>query len=255
MTRFIRILLITAMAAVSAVSLHAINFSNETLNYRVTYKWGLINKNAGTAKLTLTHDGHDLYTGVLTARSDRWADRIYSVRDTLISVMKGASMRPLSYEKKAHEDGKYSHDVISYSYTGDEVTAECIRYRLTKKGEESTNTIMLPAPVPAVDMLSIYYYVRLIPFEHMNKGEKCTASLFSGKRKEQLTVIYDGRKQITVDDKKYDTFQITFTFTTDGKTTSAPMTAWIMSDGSRIPVKVTGELPIGKVHVLFTGRN
>lgn len=252
MKRHIIFLILTAM---TAVSLHAINFSHETLNYRVTYKWGLIQKNAGTASLRLDHDGGELYTGVLTSQSDRWADRIYSVRDTLISVMKGASMRPLSYEKRAHEDGKYSHDVINYSYSGDEVTADCIRYRLTKKGEESTNSIVLTAPAPAVDMLSIYYYVRLLPFESMKKGQITKASLFSGKRKEQLTIIYEGRQEITVDDKTYNTFRITFTFTTDGHTSSAPMTAWLMNDGTRIPVKITGVLPVGKIHVMFTGRD
>lgn len=249
-----RLLLLLLLTAVVALQMRSANFAPETLNYRVTYKWGLIQKNAGRASLRLEKDRHGLFTGTLTAKSDPWADRIYSVRDTLISVMRGTMMQPVSYEKRAHEDGKYSHDVIRYTYSGDEVTAECIRYRLTKKGEESTNTITLSAPAPAVDMLSIYYYVRLMPFETMQPGQTRTASLFSGKRKEKLTVTYNGREQIKVEGQLYDTFKITFTFTTDGKTTSSPMTAWLMTDGSHIPVKITGELPIGKIHVIYTGR-
>lgn len=251
MTRlFITLIMLVATAA----HISAIDFGNESLNYRVTYKWGLIQKNAGRANLTLKRNGDD-YHAVLTARSDPWADHIYSVRDTLRSHMSGTDMHPVIYDKATHEAGKYSHDVIRYTYEGKNVTAECTRYRLDKKGHETASDISLEASAPAVDMLSIYYFVRRLDYSRMTKGQHSYATIFSGKRKEKLTVIYDGTETVKVDGTSYRCHRISFTFTAEGRPSSDPMTAWISDDNDRIPVKVTGQLPVGKIHVLFTGRN
>lgn len=251
MTRLLTSLIMLAAIAVNAV---AIDFDDESLNYRVTYKWGLIQKNAGRANLTLKRNGND-YQAVLTARSDPWADHIYSVRDTLRSHMTGSAMRPVLYDKATHEAGKYSHDVIRYSYEGTDVKAECTRYRLDKKGNQTSTSIDLEAKVPAVDMLSIYYYVRQLYYSGMKKDQHTYATIFSGKRKEKLTVIYEGTETVKVDGTSYFCHRITFTFTAEGRPSSDPMTAWISADNDRIPVRVTGQLPVGKIHVLFTGRN
>lgn len=248
-----RLLITLIMMVATAAQIGAIDFNDESLNYRVTYKWGLIQKNAGRANLTLRRSGND-YHAVLTARSDPWADHIYSVRDTLRSHMTGADMQPLIYDKATHEAGKYSHDVIRYTYEGDMVTAECTRYRLDKKGRETASEISLEAPAPAVDMLSIYYFVRRLDYPRMTKGQHSYATIFSGKRKEKLTVIYDGTETLKVDGTSYFCYRISFTFTADGRPSSDPMTAWISTDADRIPVRVTGQLPVGKIHVLFTGK-
>ncbi|MDE6396058.1 MAG: DUF3108 domain-containing protein, partial [Muribaculaceae bacterium] len=60
----------------------AFKFSNEALNYKVMYKWGLVHKQAGHATLSLKKSG-DEYVTNLTASSEKWADRFYKVRDTL----------------------------------------------------------------------------------------------------------------------------------------------------------------------------
>ena len=70
----------------------------ETLQYRVMYKWGLINKQAGSATLTLTHKAKN-YQAKLSAKSEPWADRIFRVRDTLNGHMTYSDFTPLYYEK------------------------------------------------------------------------------------------------------------------------------------------------------------
>ena len=59
--------------------------STEKLNYIVTYKWGLIHKDAGEVEIYKKPKG-DGYELKLVAKTKPWADRIYKVRDTLISV-------------------------------------------------------------------------------------------------------------------------------------------------------------------------
>ncbi len=39
-----------------------------------------------------------------------------------------------------------------------------------------------------------------------------------------------------------------------GKKTSDDMDAWISADARRIPVRLEGKLPVGKVHCVYTGQ-
>ena len=61
-------------------------FADETLHYVITYKWGLITKDSGDATLSLKNQGSRYYIK-LTGKTRPWADDLFQVRDTLVSVM------------------------------------------------------------------------------------------------------------------------------------------------------------------------
>lgn len=226
-------------------------YTNEDLSYRVTYKWGIIHKQAGSARFVLKkHDDH--YSAILMARTQPWADRIFQVRDTLSGKMRLGDMAPLLYDKSTHEGGEYRHDIIKYRYNGDLMTAKCDRFKINKKGESSVSDTTLVAKLPGTDMLSVYYLVRRLPFDTMKVGTVAHASIFSGKKIEQLAVKYLGIETIKLNDRKYRCYKINFTFSSERmKNSSAPMWAWISTTGQRIPIKLVGELPIGKIQVLY----
>lgn len=245
--------LISACLLLLAIGFHtsAFDLNDEVLRYNVSYKWGFINKNAGTATLTVNRVD-DGFRAELTARSDPWADRIYSVRDTLVSIMT-PELKPLLYEKRAHEAGKYSHDVIKYGYQGCVVDGHCTRYR-DKNGVVSTEHTELTATSPVADMLSVYFFIRSLDFPAMKKGDVVPVNMFSGRRKELLFLTYTGTETIKIGNRSYNCYGISFRFTSNGMTESSEgMTGWITADDARIPVRVTGTLPVGKVHVLYTG--
>ena len=107
-------------------------FEPETLNYKVMFKWGLINKQAGHARLALTHDSRH-YHAQLAASSEPWADKFFKVRDTLNGRMTYADFTPLFYEKIAHEGKDHKHDVVTYDYSvPGKVSAKCTRKVITK---------------------------------------------------------------------------------------------------------------------------
>ena len=249
-------ILLSAVAALSAtLTARAVEFKNETLSYRVTYKWGLIQKVAGSASLTLTKQpSAGRFKAVLVARSLPWADRIFSVRDTLSGYMDAKTMHPLLYDKSTHEGGVYRHDVIHYTYSGQKITGKCQRHKLDKKNNLTVTDTVMTATSPAVDMLSVYYLVRNLPFDSMKPGDVSRSTLFSGKKLENLSLKYDGTATIKLNDTTYDCYKISFSFTSERmKESSAPMTAWIWRDETRIPIKLVGELPVGQVQVLWNG--
>lgn len=237
----------------------AISLQNETLNYKVLYKWGLVQKQAGTARLTLTkQNGH--YTAKLIARSDKWADKFYKLRDTLISKMDERDILPVSYERIANENGNYARDIIKIErkvgVENGTVKGSATRIRRKKNATETTeNTIELLAEGTTVDMLSAFYYIRSLDFNKMQPGYTKKINIFSGKKKELLTIKYIGNETIDLDGKKYPTYKISFIFTSDGKKKSSDdIETWIWANDRKIPLKMEGKLKVGKIRCLYTSQ-
>lgn len=222
-------------------------FEDETLHYVVTYKWGLITKDSGEATLSLKNQGSKYYIQ-LTGKTKPWADGLYQVRDTLISIMDKAKFRPISYTKIAHEGGKYGKDVIEYAYSGNHVAGKATKYR-EKKGKTSTNSFDLEADGDTFDMLSVFYWIRSIDPATMADGKKVTATLFSGSHEETVKIWKVGEGSVKMrDGTKRDAWHIKFSFTSKGgKKTSDDIDAWISKDGKRIPLEIKGSLPLGHV--------
>ena len=249
LTRMVLAAFLAVAVAFSAAAVRA-DFQNEHLTYKVMYKWGLVNKQAGTATITARNNGGHL-NAQLTGRSDPWADKFYRVRDTLRGLIDRDGFRSTYYEKIAHEGGENKHDVVRFVYNDDgTVTGLCER-RVEKKGKlVKDERRRLDAEGVTVDMLSAYYYMRSLPYEDWRPGHTLTINIFSGKRKEFLSIKYHGMETVSVKKKNYKCYHITFIFTSDGaKKTSDDMDAWISADARRIPIK----LPVGKVHCLYDG--
>lgn len=226
----------------------------ETLEYKVIFRWGLINKTAGRAVITLSKN-HKHYNSQLTARSEPWADHFYKVRDTLNGRM-DLTFRPLLYEKIANEGSERKHDVVEYNYdTPGIVKADCIR-KVWKKGKPFIDeTRTLETEHNAVDMLTSFYYLRTLPFGEWKKDEEIVVDIFSGKRKEKLTFVYHGIDEAEVNGIKEPAYHVTFRFTgKGGKKTSDDMDAWVSADARRVPVRLSGKLAVGKVHCELVNR-
>lgn len=247
------ILLLSVIIPALMCSASTPEFTNESLNYKVMFKWGLINKNAGTVNISL-HSSPDLYTARLTARSAPWADKFYRVRDTLNARIIPGGLLPTFYEKISHEGSEDKHDQVTYSRSGATVTGKCLR-RKWKSGKLVTDQSQtLTAVGTTVDMLTAFYYMRRLPFPTWQTGHVLTINIFSGKRKELLTIKYLGQEKIKTDAGTFDTYHISFIFTSDGRTrTSDDMEAWISTAPERIPLRLEGKLPVGKVKCFYTG--
>lgn len=227
-------------------------FPNETLNYMISYKWGFIEKDAANATLKLINNPSTCEIQ-LTASTLPWADKIFCVRDTLQSWISRTTLKPVKYIKTTHENGKYNQDVLVYSYDGDKVTGTCNRTK-TSNGVTSKSVYKTTVTGTTYDMLSIFYYIRTIDFGNMPSGKTLTANILSGSKPEIITIKNLGTENTVMPDgTSYQCYHIQFTFTTDGgNNVTPPMDTWITTDNLRIPVKLIGTLPIGKVRAFLT---
>lgn len=243
---------LTAFAGMPVQARAAVEIHRESLNYSVMFKWGIINKKAGWARLTYQPNGATAQA-VLYAGSEPWADKIYCLRDTLYSTIRTSSMTPVYYERVANEDNKYSRDVLRFSQAGNEVTATADRYRRAKPGAELKHaSTTLSAMGVTVDMLSAFYYVRTMPFASMQPMQQRIINIFSAKKKERLTITYVGTERVRTGNRTFDTYHIRFRFTTEGsKKSSDDIDTWLETAAPHRPVKLEGKLKIGKIMCLL----
>lgn len=222
----------------------------ETLQYVVTYKWGLIQKDAGDAIITRTPKGNG-YELRLVAKTKPWADPIYKVRDTLVSITERDRYKPLYYSYIAHEKNKYRRDEIKFSYEGNRVKGESQKYTEDKKGNITRTDSQLEGDFPAYDMLSVYFFLRDIDYASLKPGETITATIFSGSKEEILTVRCEGKEQIKLQDKsEHEAWHILFKFTQKGgQKSSDDINCWVSTAPDHVPLLIVGNLPIGQVRV------
>ena len=227
---------------------------DEKITYRVMYKWGLINKQAGTVTIdTKLSSDKSTFNSVLVGHSASWADKFYCVRDTLKGHIITDGIIPTLYEKISHEGGEYKRDLIKYQRSGDNVTAHCERWKQKDEKEDVVySTKTLTATGYTIDMISSFYHMRFMDFRSMKIGDSQSMNIFSGKRKEILKITFKGYSTVQVDEKYYQCYHITFSFTSDGKKkTSDDLQAWISNDSKRIPIKLEGKLPVGSVKCFY----
>lgn len=229
------------------------DFSNEKLHYVITYKWGMIHKDAGEATLSSRLSGGN-YIFTLTAKTKPWADKIFSVRDTLQASVLKKGFQPIKYVKTAHEGGKYAKDIITYLHSSGHVGGKCQRIRI-KNGEKSTSGNTLTATGPTFDMLSVFYFLRIIDYNKLTKGNVTKLTIFSGSKSETLTIHGMGKQEIKLRDKsKRMAYHIRFNFTSGGKKKSSDdIDCWISADDARIPLLLIGTLPVGQVKCYYVG--
>ncbi|MBD5269204.1 MAG: DUF3108 domain-containing protein [Bacteroides sp.] len=232
----------------------AADFANEKLSYVITYKWGLIQKDAGDAVLS-SRLNNGKYTFTLTAKTKPWADKFFPVRDTLTATVLKNGFVPQRYVKIAHEGDKFAKDVITYTHSAGHVGGKCERYR-DKNGSQSTAKNTLTATGPTFDMLSVFYFLRIIDYNKLTKGSVTKLTIFSGSKAETLTIRGLGREKIKLRDKtQCEAYRISFTFTTGGKKKSSDdINCWISADDRRIPLLLIGTLPVGQVKCYYTGK-
>lgn len=242
------ILMLSGIALMSGAG-----FPNEKLNYVVSYKWGLVHKDAGDATITLNRQGGH-YNITLYGKTKSWADKFFEVRDTLQSTVAVSGLKPQKYVKTSHEGGKYGKDAITYKYSGSSVKGECTRYR-DKKGKISESTISLTASGPTYDMLSVFYYLRTLNFGHLSSGAVEKVNMFSGTKLELLTIKYEGLEKIKMKNKtEKEAYHIKFNFTSEGKKKSSDdIDAWISTDSRHIPLLIVGKLSIGQIKCYYVG--
>ena len=151
--------------------------------------------------------------------------------------------------KSSHEGKHDEVDEVKYTYRGYTTIGRCTRRR---PGREPS-VKQLETQGTAYDMLSVFYFLRKLNFAGMRENTVYKSTVFSGKKKETVSVKLVGIEDVKLRDKsKHRAYHVQFTFTQDGATKSSDdIDTWISTDERRIPLMVRGRLSIGEIRVYF----
>ena len=235
----------------------------ENLEYNIYFHIGLINAKAGFGKLSFTKEtdknGQTVYHSKLAGKSLSIVEHIMRVRDTLDCYF-NEDMVPLSFRKGTHE-GSYNA-LANYYYNHhwhnknaakrlnnvDSTSVVLKRWRKKGKDDAVNRVVKYTNDGPAYDMLSVFYSVRHLDYEHMKKGKRMKFVCYDGITQQIINVDYCGIEKCEMrNGKTHKAFLIDLNFATKGQD-STPLKVWLSTTPDHRPLKaIIGLKRIGSI--------
>lgn len=186
---------------------------------------------------------------LMTAKTNKFADVFYKVRDKIDAYTDIGMTRALLYKKR--KEGKSKRDVI---VNFDWVTSEA---RYSDFGEERKPISILPG---SFDPLSVFYAFRLHDLKKnpeiripVTDGKKCVMGKAKVIKREEVTLLSG---------TTYDTYLVEPDLEHIGgifeKSKDAKLEVWVTADARRMPVKIKSKVIVGSfvaelIHAEATG--
>jgi len=228
----------------------------EKLRFNLYYQWGLLWKKAATATLsaneTIYQNNPALHLR-LSASTTSFFDNFLKVRDTLHSITT-PQLLPLYYSKNTHEGDYKAKDELNYGYANGRTIT---RARFYRNGELREDTTLIHNNGKKVfDMLSIFYHIRTLNINTLKENQPLTLTVVSGNKPYEVKISFLGDVQLkTPDNKKYNAYKISIILETrkGKKTEREQMEFWMSRDERRVPMQLSGKLPIGSLRAFYEG--
>ncbi len=211
--------------------------AGESLEYDLHFNWKLVWVKAGTASLkttATTFDSKSAYKIDLLANGSKRADFFFKMRDTITSVV-SQRLEPLYYRKGAEEGKRYNVDEAWYSYSNG--VSQIKQKRVSTDGSITENTETDSRCIH--DMLSILAQARSFNAADFQEGDRIVFPMTVGKRIEDQTLIYRGKQNITVEDRKVTYRCLVFSLVEyKKKKEKEVITFFITDDDNHLPVRL-----------------
>lgn len=174
---------------------------------------------------------------VLTAKSNRFVDIFYKVRDRIDSFTDIAMTRSLLYTKKQKEGGHQKNVTVSFDWKN-----QTAQYSNKGKAKDP-----IPIKQGTFDPLAALYYVRLTADGNQMQIER---PISDGKKNVIGMIKVIRRERIKCPLGTFDTFLIEPDLRHVGgvfrKSKNAKIQVWITADEKRIPVRIKSRVVIGR---------
>jgi len=225
--------------------------AGEELNYDLYFRYGLINTKAGLSSLVVSeesYNGVNAYKMTMLARSTGFANKMFSLKDTLMSYTT-KEVVPLAFVKNALEQGDYTQETATYDYSSDSITVKSKRIRNDILRFDET----LKSQECIYDMVSIIYYARTLDFSKMKKGDKKTISSLSGKRIVDMDIEFQGVEKVRANDnQEYNCIKLVLMINTAAfEDNKEAMKVYLSNDINRVPIRIDSQLKLGSTRAIL----
>lgn len=214
-------------------------------NISYTLSLGIIN--AGKASLVTdktVYQGTEAYSVSLTAATNKVADKIYRIRDTLTATI-SPQEEPLYFWKHSYEGDDIVHETAEFSRNGDKYRGKLAK-RYKDGNIRACDTI---CKMPIYDMVSITIYARHLDITGKKPGDRFHFELADAGVVEQETLVYLGKQKLKTAGTQYQCLAFSVAQPTEsnrGKSENELLKIYVSDDDRRIPVGLDIALPFGK---------
>ncbi len=233
----------TASAVTPDGALRTITNNAFTVGERLTFEisYGFIT--AGQAVMTIPGykyvNGRKAFEINTYAVSSETFDNVFRVRDKYSTFLDVDGIYPHRFEQHVRE-GKYSKDYQAF-FDQEEKTAE------TDDGKK------YKIPQFVHDILSAFYYVRVIDLKKYHKGDKITLQNFYDGQVHPLDVMILGRQRIEVGAGTFNCVVVEPMVVAGGLfKNEGSIQVWLSDDENKIPIKMSSKVVVGSIDVELT---
>jgi hypothetical protein len=225
--------------------------SGESLSYKASV--GFINAAEATFQIDpelYTINGRKSYKIDIYAKTIGLFDVLQRVRDNWGSYMDSADMVPhQSY--RYIEEGRYRKNEIVHF---DQQNRKAVVHKLEKETRKLKETVDFDVPENVQDLVSGYYYFRLLDFSEYHSGDTIAIRGFFDDELYNLNIIYEGKEKVStsVGDFNalvfYPVMEKNKIFRSDN-----PVKLWVSDDRNHIPLKIKANMVVGSLNVDIKG--
>lgn len=219
----------------------------EKIIYDLYYNWAFLWKKVGHASLTTTaatYDNQPAYRFDLLCVTGKSLDRIFRMRDTLTCYVT-PELEPIYFAKAAEEGKRHTLDEAWFSYS-DGLAHVKQRRTWYKPADRETQEMTYEDSRCIFDMLSILSQARSYDPSDYAEGQKINFPMATGRRVEEQTLIYRGKKEIEANnDVTYRCLVFSFVeYNKKGKEEEV-ITFYVSDDDNHLPIRLDMFLNIG----------
>lgn len=227
----------------------------EHLSYDLYFSWNLVWMRGG--KIDISSEIADYENGkaikcTMIAATSKFADKIYKVRDTVVSYLDTHTLKTLSFRKSANEGKKYSAvEGATFTYRDNEVDV----YAFKKKPGRDIDEADLTITRECTDMAGVIHLIRSLDPKTI-KTTDVPLVIFEGKKKYNMKLHYIKDEEIKAnDDQKYQCNKYTLFIDNDEAfLDEESMSFWLTDDEERLPIRIDTKIKIGTLRGVFEGK-
>ena len=240
----------------------------EKFDYSIT--WGIITVGHATMSIPdkVNFNGCDCLILETTATGTTFINKIFPVKDSIISYWELKTKRTFRSEKNLNEGNYHRHTATTFDYAARKAYWKEIQFSgNTETGKLKPNTkwknkegIIEKLPEEFQDILSAIYYNRSHP-KKAEVGTSFVIDLFDDVKITKLKMVIHKKEKLNIklNEKEVEFDSIItqpFYETTGIFKASGDIKIWISDDERRIPLKIVAKVPyVGNVVTILEGMN
>jgi hypothetical protein len=217
--------------------------SGEQIMYDLYFNWKFIWKKVGFASLTTyatTYKSQQTYRLNLISAGSKQTDFFFKMRDTLTCHISN-KLEPMYFRKGAEEGKRYTVDEAWFSYKDG---VSFVKQKRTWKNGKVQETEYNDSRC-IYDMLSILAQARSYKPENYKVGDRILFPMVTGRKVEEQTLIYRGKKQIEANnDTTYRCLVFSLVEYKKNKENEV-ITFYVSDDNNHLPIRLDLYLNFG----------